>query len=115
MRSEAHEESPSSGVRRLEANWTFFSNHAHVLIYLAQHTDALLREVAQSVGITERAVQMIVADLEAAGVLERTRVGRRNQYTIRGSAPLRHPIEQHCSVGDLLAMVATSPAGAPRR
>jgi DNA-binding MarR family transcriptional regulator len=85
--------------------WTFLSNHGHVLIYLSEHQDALLREVADAVGITERSVQMIVADLEAAGALERTRVGRRNRYRVSGEIALRHPIESHCTVADLLAMI----------
>lgn len=85
--------------------WTFLSNHAHVLIFLNAHSDARLREVAEAVGITERAVQMIVADLEAAGVLQRVRVGRRNSYTVTGDVPLRHPIEEHRTVGDLLETI----------
>jgi len=88
-----------------KTTWTFLSNHAHVLIYLSEHRDALLREVADAVGITERAVQMIVADLETAGALERTRVGRRNRYRVSGDVALRHPIESHCTVADLLAMI----------
>lgn len=97
--------SPSPPAPRAKAAWTFLSNHAHVLIYLSGHEQALLREVADAVGITERAVQMIVADLEAAGALERTRVGRRNHYRVSGDVALRHPIEAHCTVADLLAMV----------
>jgi DNA-binding MarR family transcriptional regulator len=96
---------PSPESPRSASSWTFLSNHAHVLIFIADNGDARLREVADAVGITERAVQMIVADLEDAGVVERTRVGRRNRYRVRLGAPLRHPVEQHCTVGDLLAMV----------
>ena len=83
--------------------WTFFSNHGHVLVCLAQDADARLRDVAQSVGITERAVQKIVADLEAAGVVARERRGRRNHYRLHTDRPLRHPIEAHRTVGALLA------------
>ncbi len=98
---------PSTATSTLEtkSTWTFLSNHAHVLIYLSEHGDALLREVADAVGITERAVQMIVSDLEAAGALQRTRVGRRNRYRVSGDVALRHPIESHCTVADLLAMI----------
>ena len=85
--------------------WTFFSNHGHVLVCLAQDADARLRDVAQSVGITERAVQKIVADLEAAGVVNRERRGRRNHYRLHTERPLRHPIEAHRTVGALLAML----------
>jgi DNA-binding Lrp family transcriptional regulator len=64
-----------------------------------------LREVAEQVGITERAVQRIVADLETAGVLEKTKVGRQNRYQIHLTVPLRHPLEAERTVGDLLARV----------
>lgn len=85
--------------------WTFLTNHAHVLVCLAADPEARLRDVAGRVGITERAVQGIVADLEAAGVLTRAREGRRNHYTIHGDRPLRHPVEAHRSVGVLLKLV----------
>ncbi len=86
-------------------SWTFFSNHAHVLLCLHRDPDVLLREVALEVGITERAVQKIVAELEEAQVVKRTRVGRRNHYVIRKRSKLRHPIESHRSVADLLEFV----------
>jgi DNA-binding IscR family transcriptional regulator len=86
-------------------NWTFLSNHAHVLVCLAIDPDARLRDVAQGVGITERAVQKIVGDLEAAGVLERERSGRRNSYRLNFEAPLRHALESHQTVGVLLSLV----------
>ena len=85
--------------------WTFLSNHGHVLICLALDPKARLRDVAASVGITERAVQKIVGDLEAAGVVVRQRAGRRNTYRLNASAPLRHPLEAHRSVGTLLSLV----------
>lgn len=72
-----------------------------------------LREVALRVGITERAVQRIVAELEASGVLKRTRAGRQNSYEIDCNVPLRHSLESHRTVGDLLrAMLSSSePSG----
>jgi len=85
--------------------WTFLTNHSHVLICLALKPDMLLREVAQTVGITERAVQKIVLELEEAKVLVRKRVGRRNQYTIKEGRSLRHPVEGHRQIRDLLDMV----------
>jgi hypothetical protein len=91
--------------------WTFLSNHTHVLVCLAADGDLTLREVAARVGVTERAVQRIVADLELGGVLERKRDGRRNTYRIDPGVPLRHPLEAHCRIGDLLGLVA--PARAP--
>jgi predicted transcriptional regulator len=86
-------------------HWTFLSNHAHVLVCLALDHTARLRDVAASVGITERAVQKIVSDLEQAGVIERERSGRRNSYRLHIDVPLRHPLESHRTVGTLLSLV----------
>ena len=86
-------------------HWTFLSNHAHVLVCLALDPDVRLRDVAAEVGITERAVQGIVGDLEHAGVILRERHGRRNAYRLHLDAPLRHPLEAHRSIRALLAMV----------
>ena len=85
--------------------WTFLSNHAHVLLCLAGNPDMVLREVALIVGITERAVQKIVRDLESTGVLLREREGRQNHYRINRRLHLRHPVERHRTVGDLLALI----------
>jgi DNA-binding MarR family transcriptional regulator len=87
------------------SSWTFFSNHAHVLFCLAAQPDMVLREVAARVGITERAVQRIIAELEEAGVLSREKEGRRNRYVINLDATLRHPIEAHCTVGTLINVI----------
>jgi len=86
-------------------HWTFLSNHAHVLVCLAVDPDSRLRDVAASVGITERAVQKIISDLEAAGVIVRERAGRRNSYRLNLAVPLRHPLESHRNVGTLLQLV----------
>lgn len=88
-----------------EVDWTFLTNHAHVLLCIAREPEVRMREVASLVGITERAVQRIVADLEAAGYVDRSRQGRRNRYEIRQDLPLRHPIEQHERVSSLIALV----------
>ena len=85
--------------------WTFLTNHAHVLTVLDTEPDLVLREVALRVGITERAVQRIVVDLEESGFLQRKRVGRQNQYKVLKTQALRHPIEAHRSIGDLLSMI----------
>lgn len=89
------------------ASWTFLTNHAHVLICLSENPDQTLREVAERVGITERAVQKIVADLEEAGIIVRERDGRRNHYRIHLNKPLRHPIESHRSVADLIQLIVS--------
>lgn len=89
-------------------SWTFLTNHAHVLLCLAADPEARLRDVADAVGITERAVQHIVSDLAAAGVVERTREGRRNRYTLHPEAPLRHPVEAHRRVEDLVRLAPAS-------
>ncbi|MGB7740446.1 MAG: hypothetical protein WBM03_15150 [Steroidobacteraceae bacterium] len=86
-------------------HWTFLSNHAHVLVCLALDPDARLRDVALSVGITERAVQKIVSDLEEAEVILRERAGRRNSYWLNLDVPLRHALESHKTVGTLLSLV----------
>ena len=88
-----------------KARWTFLTNHAHVLILLSQDPTLVLREVAIKIGITERAVQRIIADLEQDGFIEREKVGRKNQYHILAKRPLRHPVEAHRSIGDLIALI----------
>jgi DNA-binding MarR family transcriptional regulator len=89
-------------------DWTFLTNHAHVLFCLAKDPEIRLRDVADRVGITERAVQRIVTELETAGFITRQRNGRRNRYTVHRQNPLRHPIESHRSVADLLALILHS-------
>ena len=84
------------------AGWAFLTHHAHVLLAVARDPDARLRDVAEQVGITERAAQAIVADLVAEGYVTRTREGRRNRYAIDPDAPLRHPLEQDHTIGELL-------------
>ncbi|MFN3194253.1 MAG: helix-turn-helix transcriptional regulator [Aureliella sp.] len=86
--------------------WTFLTNHAHVLCVLNAQPQMVLREVALQVGITERAVQRIVQDLEEAGFITRQKVGRQNTYEVLTELPLRHPIEAHRTIGDLLKLVA---------
>ncbi|MEM6959777.1 MAG: winged helix-turn-helix domain-containing protein [Myxococcota bacterium] len=82
--------------------WTFLSNYAHVLLCIAKNPDTRVRDIAVDVGITQRAVARILTELETAGVVDRERKGRRNHYTLRLDAPLRHPLESHSTVGDLL-------------
>jgi hypothetical protein len=103
------------GLRRGAPNldWTFLSNHAHVLICIAQEPEVRLREVAARVGITERAVQGIVADLEEAGYLSHKRKGRRNHYELHADRPFRHPVAAHRDVSLLLHLILG--AGRPDR
>jgi len=91
------------------SGWTFLTNHAHVLLTIARDPQITLREVAALVGITERAVQKIVADLEATGYLTRTRHGRRNRYTIAVGRPFRHPVTSGHEVDELLEILASTP------
>jgi DNA-binding IclR family transcriptional regulator len=90
---------------RSRVSWTFLSNHGHVLLAIARNPDVTLREVAALVGITERAVQRMVADLEAGQYLERVRTGRRNHYKVHPELPLRHPITAHRDIGSLIELV----------
>lgn len=95
-------------------SWTFLTHHAHVLLCLAMDPAARMRNVAEMVGITERAVQKIVADLEEGGYLTRSRNGRRNRYVLHPHQPLRHPIERHWTVDSLLALMLTLKSSHPR-
>ena len=90
------------------SDWTFFSNYAHVLVCLAEKPDARLRDVAQRVGITERTALRLVTHLEDADILRRVKSGRRNNYVIDTRKQLRHPIESHCTVGELLATILST-------
>lgn len=91
-----------------EPAWTFLSNHGHILMCIARDSDIRVREIAQAVGITERAVQRILGELEDAAVISRRRKGRRTHYVINHRKPLRHPIESHHSVGELLRLAEGS-------
>ena len=96
---------PKKPETQPEASWTFLSNHAHVLLLIAHDPEIRLRDVAVQVGITERAVQRIVADLEAADYITRERNGRRNHYRVNPQRPLRHPVEAHRTVRSLMALI----------
>jgi Winged helix-turn-helix DNA-binding len=86
--------------------WSFLTNHALVLLCIAQDPGARLRDIGEAVGITERAAHRIVAELTDAGYVSRRRVGRRNQYTIQTQLPLPDPLARGQRVGDLLAILA---------
>tara|TARA_R110002073_G_scaffold237078_1_gene398073 strand:- start:1015 stop:1335 length:321 start_codon:yes stop_codon:yes gene_type:complete len=95
---------PPSATRET-SRWTFLTNHAHVLLVLHSNPDMVLREVALQVGITERGVQRIVQDLEDEGFIRREKVGRKNHYQLLTQESLRHPLESHCTIGDLLKLI----------
>ena len=84
------------------AGWTFLTNHAHVLIVLSADPRSRLRDIADRVGITERAAQRIVTELVDAGYLERHREGRNNRYTVNRDLPLRHELERDHAIGEML-------------
>jgi len=90
------------------SNWTLFSNHGHVLVCLARNSESRLRDVAADVGITERAVQKIVRDLQDNGMVSVTKHGRRNRYRINLQQTLRHDLEAHCTLGELVSFVNSS-------
>lgn len=95
-----------------KAPWTFLTNHSHVLLLIARTPESRMRDLAEQVGITERAVQRIIDELEQGGYLTVAKQGRRNVYTVRGEPHLRHPVEAARTVGDLIRMVNGS---APER
>ncbi|MGC8465910.1 MAG: winged helix-turn-helix domain-containing protein [Acidimicrobiales bacterium] len=101
------QESPTT-PKNERPGWTFLSNHGHVLVCLANDPEIRGRDIAERVGITERAAQAIISDLVADGYVRRTRIGRRNRYEIISDRPLRHPLERHHNVGEL-AGFARSP------
>jgi DNA-binding MarR family transcriptional regulator len=83
-------------------SFRFVTNHAHVLQVISADPNARLRDIAETVGITERTAAQIVNDLEQAGYLSKSRAGRRNRYTVHEELPLRHPAHRHHTVGDLI-------------
>ena len=89
------------------ADWTFLTNHAHVLICVFHDPGMRLRDIAAQVGITERAAQRIIAELVADGYLTRQRDGRRNSYQLYPELPLRHPLERHHHIGELLTALGS--------
>jgi len=98
--------SKPAGANDRFPRWTFLTNHAHVLAVLYSDSEVVLRAVAAHVGITERAVQRIIHDLEQDGFIERIRVGRRNRYRVLKDQALRYPIEAHRTIGDLLMLIS---------
>jgi predicted ArsR family transcriptional regulator len=94
-----------SSTRDEHKTWRFLSNHTQVLLCLHHDRNARFRDIAQSVGITERAAQRIVADLIESGYVESERVGRRNHYRIRTDIAMRHPAQDGHQIGQLLGLL----------
>ena len=87
------------------ATWTFLTNHTHVIVCLSRDPAMTVRKLALQVGITDRSVQRILADLEAAGVVTRLKKGRCNRYALNFDFQLRHPLESQHTLKDLLEAV----------
>ena len=98
MSSHLHHDDPERG-------WRFVTNHTQVLLCIARDPGVRLREIADSVGITERAAQRIVADLIESGYVERDRVGRRNRYRVNPEIAMRHPAQDGHDIGELLQLL----------
>ena len=90
------------------ASWTFLTNHSHVLLCLVKSPSTRIRDIAEAVGITERAVQHIIDDLDTAGYIDRTKDGRCNTYKVHINKYLRHPIESHRKISGLISFVLDS-------
>jgi DNA-binding MarR family transcriptional regulator len=94
-----------AAAARAKSRWTFLTNHLQVLACLARDPELRIRDIADLIGITERATVQILRQLEEDGYLTKTRVGRRNHYTVHGELPLRHPLQNSREVGELLRVI----------
>ena len=94
-----------SSLEDTQKSWRFLSNHTQVLLCVPRDANARFRDIAQRVGITERAAQRIVADLIETGYVESERVGRRNRYRINADAAMRHPAQEGHEIGELLKLL----------
>ncbi len=90
----------------MSTDWTFLTNHAHILLLMSHDPDLRMRDLAERVGITERAVHRIVRDLTVSGYIDIEKNGRRNHYVVNVDRPMRHPVEQGASVSDLIRLLA---------
>ncbi|MEM8953233.1 MAG: winged helix-turn-helix domain-containing protein [Verrucomicrobiota bacterium] len=88
-----------------KVGWSFLTNHTHILVCLSRNPMTTVRDLALQVGITERSVQRILSDLEESGVVSRTKEGRRNRYDVNRQFRLRHPLESHHTLDELLDTV----------
>jgi DNA-binding transcriptional regulator PaaX len=98
----------------VDMTWTFLSNHGNVIVYVDEHPTARLREIADAIGITERATHKLVSELVEEGYLTRTRVGRRSEYTVNSGQHLRHPaLSGHTLHQLLIGMSRPVPGSSP--
>ena len=95
----------ASGAGGTRPAWTLLSDHGHVLVCLALDPEVRMRDIAVQVGITERAVQIIIRDLTDAGLVTASKVGRRNRYTVVRSQRFRHPLEANVRIGPFTDLV----------
>jgi hypothetical protein len=93
------------GTGMKKGEWTFVSNHARLLAYVAKHRTASAQEMAFATGLSMRAVSQIITDLRDGGYVSWTRMGRRNHYTVHADRPMRHPLERRYQVGRVLAAI----------
>lgn len=101
-------------MSRPESNsWHFLTNHAQVLLCIQNNPDARMRDIAETVGVTERAAQRITNDLVEAGYLARERIGRRNRYRINRKARMRHPAQREHPIGELLGLLSSEEGSSP--
>jgi hypothetical protein len=94
-------------------SWTLLTGHGRVLVEIGRDPGARIRDISAAAGLTERTVQAIVADLEAAGYLTRTRTGRRVRYTVNHDSLFRHPAQEGQRVGPFLSLLAAADEDAP--
>jgi DNA-binding Lrp family transcriptional regulator len=98
----------------VDMTWTFLSNHGNVVVYVDEHPTARLREIADAIGITERATHRLVSELVDEGYITRKRVGRRNEYAVNCDQPLRHPALAEHTLHELLIGMTRSVPGSSR-
>jgi len=97
------------------SEWTFLTNHALILSHIAHHRRITARELAEAIGITERATRKIIADLLNAGYVTKKKEGRCSRYRIDPELPLRHPIHGETAVGDLLQVLGWKKRGCSKK
>jgi DNA-binding MarR family transcriptional regulator len=96
-----------------DGSWTLLTGHGHVLVEIARNPTARIRDIAAVVGLTERTVQAIVADLERAGYLTRTRAGRRTVYAVNTDSSFRHAAQEGHRIGPFLGLLGADSGGEP--